>query len=1406
MIKLLYFRVVLILLTCISTIPVFSQVANVDVGLVCSNVNITAEPPEAMTGVDVESVCSDGYSNRFRFYLVQIRSGSTFTFQLTPTGGGDYDFVSWKNPSLQDIHNITLADINNLPPGDRGNRNTGGQGTTIGLSLTATTTCNGVAGNGLERYYDVVPGDIVLIGIDDWSSNNPYTITFGGNAQLDCYFGKTFYECIDEETNLATFNLDSYIPEVRPPNDNSPHFFYESQEEAETNLPENRISNIQTLPYLEDGKEIFVAFVQPNGRVDVVKFNLKPLQPLRLENEIIYGCYAGTNPQTGVVLGTFNLREAIPAEFLSDQLVSVKFFRTLANAEVNGTTGLIAESQWANHSAINGTYYVRLEYDLGEGNLKCTKILPLQLQIVRVELQETVKDLEVCYGEIVNLTEFENYFAAEGTNYDYTYYSGTTLITNPASYEVMGSETIRVVIGKGSCISEATINITVLETPFVEFYDIFTVCDTDFNGSYEIDLGFIRSYLGENVGEYNYTFFLSEEDATNQNNPIEGGIVQVPIGQSLWVRASSGGRCFSIAEVPVQMGEAITFTEPTVAIEECINPEGVTFNLINVLPQLALSTGVTVEYFPTREDAVALTNEITNPSSWTTTENSGTLYIRLTEEGKCDAIVPFQFNTIDLPTIEIVEEVVFCEGETYTLDLSSYTNYTFTISGNVTEVSAKVYQITEAGTYTITVTTASGCFNTYNVVATQVTVPTFAPFDAIEFCDDNFDGQYEINLAQVRTIAQANVGNAYTIKLYPTEADANADTNELVGDVFTVNTLPTKVWIRANSQGECFGVSSIDVITGHEVAYTATNQVLEVCEVEGGTVLNLTSMAPFFNVANGVTIKYFASLEDAQANTNAIANPAAYTPTDLAGVIFVRFEQEGFCTAITSFNYVINPLPVITVDTNIEICEGDTYVLDLSTYADYTFTVTGGTVRVLRANVYELSSATTYTINVATAAGCTKDYTVNVTVNPLPVFTNVNTYNVCDTNVDGDYELDLVALSGLVLENNTGVTLGFYASEADLLADRNEITTDIYLTRLPAQIWVKAITASGCFVHKAITLVEGDSINVAPATRPLEVCEGPNGVNEFDLSLIRPQFSVPSGYILSYYPTLADLQNGTNEILNPTVWTTSTTNGTIYVKFEAAGLCPGYSTFEYVVNENPEIEIENKYYICEDEEFVLDLSRYSNYTITVTGENVVNLGNRRYRLSTFGMYTVNVTNASGCTSEYVFELSNFPPPVVSEIIISATTITVNVVRNPSYTPGLLQYSLDGINYQTSNVLDIPQRGRSYDIYIKVGNCVYMIQSVEVIDIPTFFSPNNDGINDVWKIKPILLTQNVDLKIFDRFGKILYEQNDNQDIKWDGKVNGKPLPTTDYWFTIDIVGEGVVQAIKFTGSITLKNKE
>ena len=1418
MIKLLYFRVVLILLTCISTIPVFSQNSdsNPFAFSVCTQEDIEDVVIDEVPDLDVRSTCSTGYTESIQFRIVKIRRAGTFTFQITPaTGNVDYDFLSWKlspgHPNyadfdVNDVSSIDIPTYNRLPPADRGNRNTGGQGRTVGLRLNAPTLCRGVEGDGLERHYDAQVGDIIIIGIDNFGDGDFAGINFGGDAELNC--AVDFYECINEETNLATFDLDSYVDELRVPNTNYEYHFYNTEEHASTNLPENRITDrIITLPYSDEGRDVFLTFVVPNGNLDIIGLKLKPLKPLNLLTDTIYGCFAGQNPQTGVSLGRFNLKEALPEEALNNRLAKIKIFRTLAQAEANGTAGLIPENQWENHNGVSGTYYVRMEYDLGEGNLKCTKILPLNLQIIRVQLEQTVKNVDACYEEVINLTEFESYFAgAAVTEYDFKYYSGTTLITNPTSYEVLNSRTIRVVIGKGSCTSEATININLLDTPLVEFYDNFIVCDTDFDGNYEVDLSLITANLLDNIGAFDYKFYLSLEDAQNQTNAIVGNQANIPVGQSLWVRANGNGQCFSIAEVPIQPGEAITYTEPTTAVESCYDPAGTIFNLTQVLPQLALSTGSTVKYFPSREDALASSNEITNPSAWTTTEQNGTIYLLISEEGKCNALVPFQFVTTPLPTIEIEENAFICEGETYTLDLSSYTNLSFTITGNVTEISNKVYQFTENGTYTITVTSDTGCINTYELEVTAVAAPSFTPFDSIEICDENFDGQYIADLAQLRAIAQANVGSGFTIKLFASEADANAGTNELTGDEYVFTTLPGKIWIRANALGQCFEISSVDYIANAAVNFTATTQVLEICEVENGTVLNLTSMAPLFNLATGVTVKYFTSLEDAQANTNAIVNPAAYSPAEVTGTIYVRFHADGLCPSITSFNYVINPLPVITIDNNIEICEGETYILDLSSYTDYTITVTGGSVRELSNKVFELSATGTYTINVSSSAGCSKTFTVQLTVNPLPVFTSISTFNVCDSNVDGEYELDLVELSGLVLENTTGVTLSFFASEADLLADRNEITTDIYLTTLPAQIWVKAITTAGCFVHKAITLTEGTTINVAPAARPLEVCEGPNGVNEFDLSLIRAQFGVPSGYILSYYPTLNDLQNGTNEILNPTVWTTTTTSGTIYVKFEAAGLCPGYSTFQYVVNTNPTIEIEDKYNVCEGEDYVLDLSSYTNYTITVTGENVVSLGNRKFRLSALGIYNVTVTNASGCTTDYSFELTNYPPPVVSEIIIAANTITVNVVRDPSYTPGLLQYSLDGINFQTSNILDIPQRGRSYNIFVKVGNCIYMIQSVEVIDIPTFFSPNNDGINDVWKIKPILLTQAVDLKIFDRFGKILYEQNDNQDIKWDGKVNGKPLPTTDYWFTIDIVGDGVVKAINFTGSITLKNKE
>lgn len=1419
MIKLLYFRVILIILSIISTTTLLSQVIENPYapGFVCSNQSIrNGIHEQELTDISVRSICATGYTKRMRFILVQIRSGSTFTFQITPSSGSpfDYDFLSWKNPPLDinNLNNINAATINSLPRADRGNRNTGNQGRTVGLRFNAPTLCRGVEGDGLERHYDVVPGDIILIGIDKFgtgigSVNESFTIDFGGDSVLDCYLGKSFYECIDEQTGLATFNLSSFTNEIRPPNDNSAVFFYRTEAQAQAHSVENQLENIVSIPYSQDGMEVFASFAVANlsGEIEikVVKFILRPLRPLNEIKPKIYGCYTGTNPGTGAVLGQFNLNELFLPAYLTDTFISKKIYTSLANANANGTAGLIPQANWATYNSAARTVYVRLEYNTGD--VTCVNVIPVILDIVRVQVAQSVVNQSVCYGELIDLTQFQTRFVPEANDYTYSYYIGNNLLTNPSEFTVSETRAITVKIGKGSCIETVTINLNMEVSPYIEFWSNFMMCDSDFDGVYEVNLPEIRDFLTDNTGVYNYSFYLSLADATNQVNAIAGDIALIQGGQKLFVRANSAGRCYSVEEVPLQVGDQISFTESTTLLEECVNEDGTfTFDLTAYIPSLALDTSVTYKFYPTLADAGARTNELTNPQAWITSLQEGTAYVLLSQVGKCELALPIHFKGIQKPTIEILPSALICEGENYILDLTAYTEYTFNVSGAATILRDKVYSLSTAGNYAVTVTNSKGCQATYQFELSIAILPIFTPFSEIALCDENFDGLYEINLTEIRAIAQANVGIGFGIKLFKSEEDAIAGTNELVTDQITFSVLPAKIWVKANTAaGNCYIIRPISFVKNQLVSFTATTQVLEICATPTeNQTFDLTSMLMHLNLTTGTNVSYFVSQEDANNNRNAIGNPLAWHPLAASGTIYVRLSKDGICSAVTSFNYLVNALPVLTIANNPAICEGGEYILDLSSYTGYTFVITGGTYETIAPKKYKFTTAGTYEVIAKNAKGCTALFTFNLVVNPLPKFTSIKTFDVCDSNVDGFYELNLSALSDVVLINNTGITLSYFKTEADLLAGRNAIVGTEYLTRLPATIWVKAVTASGCFDHISISLVQGNSISVQAARLPLQVCKQADGSAEFDLTLIRSQYNVPDGYILSYYKSLADLQRGVNEILNPTRWVTTTNTGTLYVKFEAAGLCPGYSSFQYKANVLPVISLDDKYYICDGSEYILDLSRY-NYTIQITGNTAVSLGNNKFRISTLGLYNVTATNEFGCSTSHSFELATFDPPAVREIVIGSSTITVRLAPNAEYVN--VQYSLDGINFQASNVLNIPQRGVNYDIYVKIANCIYLIQNVQVVQIPTFFSPNNDGSNDVWRIKPIQLNQEVDLKIFDRFGKTIFEQIGSQDIIWDGKLNGKPLPSTDYWFTIDIKGLGPVQAIKYTGSITLKNK-
>lgn len=69
-----------------------------------------------------------------------------------------------------------------------------------------------------------------------------------------------------------------------------------------------------------------------------------------------------------------------------------------------------------------------------------------------------------------------------------------------------------------------------------------------------------------------------------------------------------------------------------------------------------------------------------------------------------------------------------------------------------------------------------------------------------------------------------------------------------------------------------------------------------------------------------------------------------------------------------------------------------------------------------------------------------------------------------------------------------------------------------------------------------------------------------------------------------------------------------------------------------------------------------------------------------------------------------------------------------------------------------------------------------------LNIPASFSPNGDGIADVWKIPTIEEYQIAALDIFDRFGQKIFSSPHYKN-NWDGTSEGKPLPAGVYTYTL-----------------------
>ena len=132
-------------------------------------------------------------------------------------------------------------------------------------------------------------------------------------------------------------------------------------------------------------------------------------------------------------------------------------------------------------------------------------------------------------------------------------------------------------------------------------------------------------------------------------------------------------------------------------------------------------------------------------------------------------------------------------------------------------------------------------------------------------------------------------------------------------------------------------------------------------------------------------------------------------------------------------------------------------------------------------------------------------------------------------------------------------------------------------------------------------------------------------------------------------------------------------------------------------------------------------------------------------------------------------------------------IRISVTGGNQGTGYTYRWSDNSTGSVVSNIL----RGWWWVIATDANNCAVR-DSIEMkpqretcLIIPNIFSPNGDNINDVWNIGMIDLYPNMEIKIFNRWGELVWKSARGYPDPWDGRSNGTLLPIDSYHYLINL---------------------
>ncbi len=203
-------------------------------------------------------------------------------------------------------------------------------------------------------------------------------------------------------------------------------------------------------------------------------------------------------------------------------------------------------------------------------------------------------------------------------------------------------------------------------------------------------------------------------------------------------------------------------------------------------------------------------------------------------------------------------------------------------------------------------------------------------------------------------------------------------------------------------------------------------------------------------------------------------------------------------------------------------------------------------------------------------------------------------------------------------------------------------------------------------------------------------------------------------------------------------------------------------------------------------------------------------------LDALGTYPVTLTvmNEFGSSTSLTQQITVVNPPNVNagpdQTIVQGTTTTVSATGGNGTGEFVWQPFEDVNCFDCPSTTTVPiQETTNFVVYYEQsGGCqgsdtvtVFINDDVFSVGVPSSFSPNGDGINDILYVRGNNISK-LNFIVYNRYGQSIYESNSTRMVDgWDGTVNGRPLNAGVFGYYLDAsFSDGTRSVTK--GDITL----